>query len=452
MPNIFNEFKINESYIFEIDNDVNELNDLFKKNKKGDKINEITNKIKSCEKGYNKRNSNKMDEDKDVIMSFVYFYPDKEFKNIDIKYSHSFNYELNIKMKGLNYEASLHFVKSLLELSKENRKSFMLIDKRMEAYVDKNKEIYNGNYIIYFLKIKTKSELIELFNKGKFITLNKATMAILQPYYNKIKSTDDVNEICRNIDIIINIFRRRIILSGVEKWLKSIGEFWALVSFILLFNNNILINTENIQNPQTNRKLEIDFYVNEHYLALEIDGKHHTADKQQINDKIKNIICEKENITLYRVDWNNKFEDFLFSEANGLYFKLSDFLKSKNADNVIELDKYKNICCGLRDNINFCSFDYKFKKEYKFDCVCDADENTKNMGNKTMLIHLEGEKLYSEIKKYDDENEKKFEKKIAAERNKTKDKTKDKTKGNTKGNTKDKKKIIVKGNKRKNQS
>lgn len=53
-----------------------------------------------------------------------------------------------------------------------------------------------------------------------------------------------------------------------------------------------------MKNPITNRNLELDFYIVELKLGIEVQGKYHLWKKQIRNDHIKRTLCKKRGITL----------------------------------------------------------------------------------------------------------------------------------------------------------
>jgi len=68
-----------------------------------------------------------------------------------------------------------------------------------------------------------------------------------------------------------------------------------------------------IKNPETNRWLELDLWLPEVRLAVEIDGPMHRPDSgygeqrflyQQKQDQLKNLLCEQSNVELLRIPTN----------------------------------------------------------------------------------------------------------------------------------------------------
>lgn len=136
-----------------------------------------------------------------------------------------------------------------------------------------------SEYNIYYLKAYYELSLVELL-KNKYINYNEAIHNILHHYFNNLK----INNNTPNTDIISNLYY---IIWFYEtfnnsQWIKSQGEFICLISLLLFLNSIIQINKKDIHNPLSNRKLEIDFYLSDKQLAIEVDGKQHKNDKNII--------------------------------------------------------------------------------------------------------------------------------------------------------------------------
>lgn len=95
----------------------------------------------------------------------------------------------------------------------------------------------------------------------------------------------------------------------------------------LLIQENIKFETQKSYDDllsQSNRKLKFDFYLSNLNILIEFDGPQHyldtkyTTDRMLDNDKRKNIWCKNNNISLYRIPYNElnnikkwKIEDLL---------------------------------------------------------------------------------------------------------------------------------------------
>ena len=222
----------------------------------------------------------------------------------------------------------------------------------MEEYLKDN---FNDclKYNIYLLKVYCDETLVELL-RNKYINYNDAIYNTLQYYFNNLKINDNMS----NTNIIENLY---FIIKFYEtyndfKWIKSQGEFICLVSLLLFLNSIIHINKKDIHNPLSKRNLEIDFYLSDKQLAIEIDGKQHKSDKNTIkNDTIKNILLESNNIILIRCEWNNDITNFI----DKLYNNLNSFhLKKFNTPLNISKEKYFNIINEISNKIKFPSFAY----------------------------------------------------------------------------------------------
>lgn len=389
--NIFCNFKEN-NHKFSLE--IEELNKIKTKddlNKNAKIINEMIKKINISE-NYRDHMNKEIENEKDVIITFVYYYKSEDKPSI--KYNDGFKYILDIKgEKGINKIILEHVKNKLIARSeKEGKKSYIIEDRKMHNYY---KDKLNDTDLchLYYLKTYAKSSLIELFSKGSYFNVNDEMNKAMKEYYDKIINANDEETICKFMDIIIKIYEKRIISNNEteEKWIKSKGEFWCLISIILLLNTSIFINTQNLPNPVGN-KLEFDFYINKYNLVIEIDGKQHNNKEQQYNDKIKNICCEKQNIELIRVDWNNenKLPDFLC----GIYDKLQGFVSRNNRALNFDKNKFEKICNAYEKNIIICTIHHELRIEYNFDDDNEIiDNNTRNKNKKEIII----QKKYTEI-------------------------------------------------------
>lgn len=187
--------------------------------------------------------------------------------------------------------------------------------------------------MIYYLKVKLSKNLLDILKKGEHIRFDKL-------YNDYVKDldlhSDNINVIVVSLYKLLCFFETRASQKkSIEKPTKSEGEILALVSVTLLMTSNILINSQQIPNPVTAKKLEMDLYVTNSDLVIEIDGTQHRDKTQQNRDKIKNILLGSANIALIRIDWDGKLDKFV----QDLYIKLEEFA-GKN-DKFLALDKKK---------------------------------------------------------------------------------------------------------------
>lgn len=72
-------------------------------------------------------------------------------------------------------------------------------------------------------------------------------------------------------------------------------------------------------------KLSFDFYLIDHNMCIEYDGKQHYEDiyncpeefkKTQLRDKIKNKFCKDNNIKLLRIKYDENVEDIIKKELS----------------------------------------------------------------------------------------------------------------------------------------
>jgi len=355
LENIFSKIKPNNSYLIDCTEDLDKIKDL---NKQELKINtsykEILKKFRQSEYGYNGRNNINIVNDKQIFCSLIYFYPDDKNEEIHIQYNKNFEYELNNKIKGMQKNACEMLIEELCnKSSKDNRNSHFIKDTKMEEKLkDKYKTV--DKFTIYYLKVKTFKSLMDLLD-NKYITINENIKKILDKYFFAINNlTTNTKDIIINIQYILKFYEE----INNYKWIKSQGEYYCLISNILLLNSIIQINKKDIDNPLGN-KLEIDFYISDQYLAIEIDGNYHKKDKNIIkNDQIKNILLEKNNIELIRIDWNNNHSDF----CKSFYKKLNNFCNSRYKKNLnFNEDKYYEILTQFQNKTIFPSFTYNLK-------------------------------------------------------------------------------------------
>jgi very-short-patch-repair endonuclease len=396
--NIFSEIKPNNGYLIDCTEDLDKIKDL---NKQELKINnsykEILKKFRQSEQGYNGRNNINIENDKQIFCSLIYFYPDDKNEEIHIQYNKNFEYELNNKIKGMQKNACEMLIEELCnKSSKDNRNSHFIKDTKMEEKLKEDKYKNVETFTIYYLKVKTFKSLIELLN-NKYITINENIKKILDKYFLVINNLNtSIKDIIINIQYILKFYEE----INDYKWIKSQGEYYCLISIILLLNSMIQINKKDIDNPLGN-KLEIDFYISDQYLAIEIDGNYHKTNKNIIkNDQIKDILLEKNNIELIRIDWNNNHSDF----CKLFYKKLNNFYNNKYNENLnFNEDKYSEILTHFQNKTIFSSFTYNLKLDNELiinniDEILDKIKNDKNILN-NINIDIE---THNNINKYNE--------------------------------------------------
>ena len=92
---------------------------------------------------------------------------------------------------------------------------------------------------------------------------------------------------------------------------------------LYLDNNNInYVIQKKFNGCRHKRKLPFDFYLPNYNMCIEYDGIQHFEpigifggnkryDEQQIKDNLKNVFCEKENIILIRIKYNDNIHNEL---------------------------------------------------------------------------------------------------------------------------------------------
>lgn len=348
------------------------------------KYSKLINVIRRSLNGYDKRGE-KRQQCNDVIenrMAYYYIMKQDDIEKLNLDYDNNFTYDLHIKLMGLKKCIALHMLDKISELMKDNDKVFYFIDKKMEKYY-KNKnddDDKSTDYVIYYLLINIPKRMVEIFNNTPIKICGDFANELKDIYDNIINNIDNKNILLENFSILLNLYEKRILETETnEKLIKSQGEFWCLIIIILLFNNNVLINTNSIKNPGTNRFLELDFYINDYYIAIEVDGVQHTTNaKQKINDKIKNYIIGETNLTMIRINWDNtNVIDF----CNDAYDKLCKVLDDKS---FISKDNISKI-------IEILNTELKFKK-FAWTLTCDCP----NKYNDSMLTDAHKTLIYIE--------------------------------------------------------
>jgi hypothetical protein len=84
-------------------------------------------------------------------------------------------------------------------------------------------------------------------------------------------------------------------------------------------------------NPETNYKLELDFYLPDYNIGIECQGKQHLETKPhgffkeealleiQHRDKIKKQLCEDHKLPLYYINYNDNVEEILSNILNNIF-------------------------------------------------------------------------------------------------------------------------------------
>lgn len=122
--------------------------------------------------------------------------------------------------------------------------------------------------------------------------------------------------------------------SGCPKCAKSKGEI--IIQEYLLTNKYNFKTQFKIEDCKNKRPLPFDFAIFKNdklYMLIEYDGEQHTKPKfglesfkqTQINDNIKNIYCETNNINLIRIPYKrtnnfNNFKKYLIEELNKILY------------------------------------------------------------------------------------------------------------------------------------
>lgn len=396
----FSKFKKNLNHVIKIDKIKNEDSNNF--------YNKVLKKLKNSESGYNSRNTKKIKDSCKFFCSFVFYYPiDNNDAVINsVKYNKNFDYLLDLKIQNLNLNNSKKIVDVICNKSNnDNRNSYFLKDIHMETKI-KNVEFNKSQkFNLYYLKIKCSKELTKLL-KNKYNLYNESIDETLEKYYDKINDVKNntIDDIIENIFYIVNFYKK----INDNKWIKSQGEFYCIISLILFLTSAIQINKKDINNPNSNRKLEIDFYISNFSMAIEVDGKHHKNNNNTINnDTMKNIILENNNVKLIRFEWdNNKIDNF----CENIYKELNNYHNDKYKKSLnISKEKYLELILKIKENIIFPTFDYTYIQNIKLpeNFIDNIDNEIKKIHNTNMYIDNINENNY---KLYNDKIEQKIKK------------------------------------------
>jgi hypothetical protein len=404
-----------------------------------DNINKLKHKLNHTESGYNKKNKN-IDENGTLTLQYVYYYSESDKNNVNHRYHHidKFKCTMDTKIEGLSKRVAFMCVKHMVDKSK-NRESNMEIDTNMENHY-KNKQYDCNDFVVYFIKYHDKNNLIELFKTGKFLSVSSAMNEVLVNDYIELKkyiSNSDNENVFKMVDIIINVYKNKIKSYGdvsenkCEKWIKSIGEFWCLVTIIIVLNMNTFINVKNVPNAKTGKFLEMDFYINDLNIAVEINGKQHEQEKQKNNDRLKNAILEKAGISLISFDstkLNSSTLSSLYKDDNtSLYNNIASIVKRENNNNdVISRDKFEDVCKFINKHVTL-RFDYHTDFTFTHN-INDFDKYVLSDDDKKTFIHkkyIENKivELKNTREKYDLIHQKELEEKLSKEtqKNETKE-------------------------------
>jgi hypothetical protein len=386
--------------------DIDEYIDKTKNELEKDLLKKIKNKLSNSENRCHNKNRN---DTEDVRISYVFIMCDAIVDKINKKYNEELKCEIHVKLTNLSKNLAYVIVKYLVNKSSE-KNSLMLEN-------DINEKCRNGdnsnNYYVCYLRFRGGDSLVNLFKKGLFFSIDNAMIDSLKEEYNKISvniKNNDMLNTYKYIDYIIQIYKKRIEClydknekeNKREKYIKSSGEFWCIVTLILLINSNIFINVSNINNPNGSKHLEIDFYVSEYCMAIEIDGSHHKNKKKQMdNDRLKEIILGTEKIGLIRFsdEGINSKNSTLYTGDESLYNKICNYLytNTKNNINVINIDDYTNVCKYIKDNTilkNELTYYPKVQFNYKYEDAMINDKYKMNIAKEYFL-----NQKYNEIKK-----------------------------------------------------
>ena len=134
---------------------------------------------------------------------------------------------------------------------------------------------------------------------------------------NYIDNSSKIDIICPDHGIFKQTPQHHLRGFGCQKCSSSKGE--TMISNIL---SNLNINFETQKtfgNCKNKNELPFDFYLTDHNLCIEFDGRHHYEPIEywggieklkytEKNDKIKSKYCESNNIQLIRIKYDIKFE------------------------------------------------------------------------------------------------------------------------------------------------
>lgn len=98
----------------------------------------------------------------------------------------------------------------------------------------------------------------------------------------------------------------------VYKFLKSKGF------------NIIIHDRSKLVNPLTNRKLELDFYLPDHNIGIEVQSRYHKFYKQITRDRIKYNLCKHKKIYLLYI-----YAPITYKKLYILLKKIKEFIDLK---------------------------------------------------------------------------------------------------------------------------
>lgn len=340
----FCDIKISDAHMFEIDNNGTTTHQ------------DILTKLKLSEDGYDTRNRQKIENQEYFFCSFVGYYPSDKRSTIDLEYHSAFQYNLDRKITNRTLKECREYIKIITDKSNQlERDSNIVEDSNMKEYLKNKRWKKEQQFSLYYLKVYCKESLTKLL-QHKF-SCDANIQKILKLSFDIIqdKNTSLENRI-NNIHKILKFYEKLY----KYKWVKSQGEFYSLITILLFFSCSIQINQKNIPNPYSSRTLELDFYLSEEFLALEIDGKQHKTNKNmKANDLIKSVILHNGNIHLIRINWDsNKFSQFV----SEIYHQMDKFYKEKrNMNCSIDFETYYDLLSTIKNRVVFPTLTYKLQ-------------------------------------------------------------------------------------------
>lgn len=320
---------------------------------------DLINKLKYSKARQSKRNTEREQADKPVVFCFIGYYNINDVRYKSVNYPKQFDYKVHIKCENLKEAIAKEAVKYCIEWETKNNSkvnSLFIEDDRMKKIYENSTNDTSNGWVLYYLRIVESNILKDLFQKGCYVRINSALRESLLPFYNQLNDEPNTEKKVLILDKIIQVLKLKIEKTPSsesinEKWIKSEGEFYTLITLLLMFNIPLLINSELISNPLTKRRLEYDFYINSNTgytqlnMVVEVNGGHHKEDKQKNTDKIKKILTESDAISLVSIDTSNKsykiYITSLFEEIQKVLTRQQYNVNSISLESIIKtLDSF----------------------------------------------------------------------------------------------------------------
>lgn len=231
-------------------------------------------------------------------------------------------------------------------LQKYGVKNPMHLESSKEKIRNTFKEKYNVDWITQSPEIKTKikNTILEKYGTDNYTKTNeykrrvkytniKKQIEKIQKYFqsNNLEFISDLNEVYKNEKTIIK-YKCTNCNTEYEKCWNDIQSWWVcrkcypsdstqeseLKNFLDTHNIKYIEKARIIKNPDTDRFLELDFYIPDFNLAIEFDGLYWHSTAHQLNNNYhlqKTELCQQSNIQLIHIfedEWKFK-QDIVLS-------------------------------------------------------------------------------------------------------------------------------------------